>query len=88
MPEPGLAGRSNTPERGEGVVQAFRRDASPYESIRVKLHDLEPNAVYMLTNIDVVGPTETTGHELLEKGLLVFIKDAPGSAVIAYKKKP
>jgi alpha-galactosidase len=78
----------NTPEKGEGVVQMFRRDQSPYESIRVKLHDLEPGAVYTLTNIDVAGTTETTGRELLEKGLLIFIKDSPGSAVITYKKKP
>ena len=77
----------NTPERGEGVVQMFRRSESPYESIRVKLHDLEPGAVYKLTNLDVPGTVEVTGSELMEKGLSISIKDAPGSAIITYKKK-
>jgi alpha-galactosidase len=76
----------NTPENGEGVALAFRRAESPYESIRVKLHDLTPDAVYVLTNLDAPGTTEVSGEELMKKGLLITIKDAPGSAVITYKK--
>ena len=34
------------------MVQAFRRDESFYESIRVKLQRSEPNAVYTLTHLD------------------------------------
>ncbi len=83
-----IAWQFNTPERGEGVVQAFRRDASPYESLRVKLHDLDADAVYLLTNLDVPGPTTATGKEMMEKGLLIPIASAPGSAVISYQKIP
>jgi alpha-galactosidase len=82
-----IAWQFNTPERGEGVVQAFRRSESPYETLRVKLHDLDANAVYTLTNLDDPNSATATGRDLMEKGLLVPITSAPGSAVISYKKK-
>jgi alpha-galactosidase len=73
------------PKQGEGVVRAFRREECPYESIRVKLQGLRPDAVYSLTNLDIPGTKEISGRELLEKGLLIEIKDKPGTAVITYK---
>jgi alpha-galactosidase len=82
-----IAWQFNTPERGEGVVQAFRRAESLYETLRVKLHDLDADAVYTLTNLDVPGTTEAKGRDLMEKGLLIPIEKSPGSAVITYKKK-
>ena len=75
------------PEKGEGVVQAFRRNESPYEALRVRLQGLDPNAVYTVTNVDKAGSKEVSGQELLDKGLSVAIEDQPGSAVILYKKK-
>ena len=84
-PMDGLAVRP--PEKGEGVVQAFRRANSVRESMRVKLRGLEADAVYRLTNFDVAGPMEMTGRELLDNGFPIAIKDRPGAVVIAYKKK-
>jgi alpha-galactosidase len=78
----------DAPERAEGVIRAFRRETSDYESIRVKLQGLTPDAVYELTNLDVPGTVETSGRELLEKGLSIAIGERPGTAVIVYKKKP
>ena len=46
------------------MVQAFRRKESIYESMRGKLHGLEPDAVYTLTHLDSAGTTEMTGREL------------------------
>jgi len=83
-----IAWQFDDPEKGEGMVQAFRRQKSPGESIRVKLHDLDANAVYTVTNFDATGTTEMTGRELADKGLAVTIKDQPGAAIITYKKKP
>jgi alpha-galactosidase len=83
-----IAWQFDCPERGEGMVQAFRRNESVYEVARLKLHGLEPTAVYTLTNLDVPGTTEMTGRELAEPGLPIAIKDRPDSAVIVYKKKP
>ncbi len=76
------------PEKGEGMVQAFRRPKSVYESMRIRLRGLEPDAVYTLTNLDVAGSTEITGRELLDAGLAIVIKDQPGAVLITYKKKP
>jgi hypothetical protein len=43
--------------------------------------------VYVLTNLDIAGTTETTGRELLESGLPVVIKEKPGAAIVTYMKK-
>jgi alpha-galactosidase len=82
-----MAWQFNRPEAGTGMVQAFRRHESPYESIRVKLQGLEKDAVYGLTNLDLPGTTEITGRELSEIGLLITIKSPRGAAIISYKKR-
>lgn len=83
-----IAWQFDRPEVGEGVVQAFRRAECGTESVRVKLHSLEPNAVYLMTNLDAAGTTEMSGRELVEKGISIVMKDKPSSTVILYKKKP
>jgi alpha-galactosidase len=83
-----MAWQFNMPEKGEGMVQAFRRTKSDYESLRVRLQGLEPEAVYTLTNFDVPGAMEMTGKALQDEGLSVAIKSQPGAAIIIYKKKP
>jgi alpha-galactosidase len=82
-----IAWQFNRPELGRGMVQAFRRPNSPYESIRVKLQGLDKDAVYTLTNLDVAGTTEATGRELSEKGLLIVLGNPREAALITYKKK-
>ena len=76
----------NCPETGEGMVQAFRRAESCYEVARFKLHGLNPDALYILHNLDVPGTIQMTGRQLAESGLSVSIKEQPGSAVIVYKR--
>jgi alpha-galactosidase len=83
-----IAWQFDCPEKGEGLVQAFRRGESFYESIRCKLHGLDENAVYTIRNLDRDGAVEVTGRELTEHGLSIATTDRPGSAVILYKKKP
>ena len=46
----GSPGSSTVRSRAKGMVQAFRRAESPYESIRLKLGGLDPDAVYTLTD--------------------------------------
>ncbi len=83
-----IAWQFDCPERGEGMVQAFRRAQSPYDSACVSLHGLEPGAIYTLTNVDAAGSTEAIGRELLEPGLIIVMKDKPASTVIIYRKNP
>ncbi len=82
-----IAWQFDRPEAGEGVVQAFRRAENGEESAKFRLRGLEPDAIYMLNNLDIPGKTEMTGRELLDKGLMIAIKGKPGSAIITYKKK-
>ena len=81
-----MAWQFDCPEDGEGMVQAFRREKSVYESARFKLTGLELNANYTVKNIDACGSKEMTGRELMEKGLVMTIPDQPGAVVITYKK--
>ena len=82
-----MAWQFDCPERGEGMVQAFRRAQSVYESIRARLHGLDADAIYTLTNLDAAGTTEVSGRELLEQGISIVMKDKPASTVIVYREK-
>ena len=82
-----MAWQFDQPERGAGMVQAFRREKSIYDAMQVKLHGLEPKTIYSLVNLDVPGSAESSGRDLMEHGLSVPIKDRPGAVVIAYQKK-
>jgi alpha-galactosidase len=81
-----IAWQFDCPERGEGAVQAFRRKDCPTETARLKLHGLEPDARYTLTNLDDPAPVQMTGRELRDSGLPVTLKAKPGAAVIVYKR--
>jgi len=81
-----IAWQFDLPEKGEGVVQAFRRDKSVYESARFKLAGLDPASRYVVTNLDS-GETRTVGgRELLESGLPVSITERPADAVLSYSR--
>ena len=70
------------------MVQAFRRPNSIYESARLKLHELDAKARYVVTDLDSpTGPQTLTGAELMEKGLLVTAFGQPAALVVTYAKK-
>jgi alpha-galactosidase len=71
---------------GEGMVQAFRRRDSMYAAIGFQLKGLDPNAVYIVTNMDRKGSKRMTGRQLMDGYLLIEITEKPGSALITYKK--
>jgi alpha-galactosidase len=69
------------------MVQTFRREESPYESARIPLRALNPDAHYRVTNVDQPDkPLELTGKELLEKGLPISIPEKPGTAFFLYER--
>ena len=81
-----IAWQFDCPELGEGMVQAFRRGESCYESARFRLSGLDPASTYTVSNLDEQGSVELTGRALMETGLLVAITQQPGSVVITYKR--
>ncbi|MCL6520005.1 MAG: alpha-galactosidase [Armatimonadetes bacterium] len=82
-----IAWQFDHPDLGEGMVQAFRRPASPYESARFKLHGLDPNSEYIITNLDTNQSSIKRGCDLIERGLQIFLKNQPDSAIVSYKRK-
>ena len=81
-----MAWQFDRPDEGEGMVQAFRRSESFYETARFRLRGLDPEAGYVVTNLATEENTEVSGRELGEPGLLVGIAEAPGAAVITYRQ--
>jgi alpha-galactosidase len=81
-----MAWQFDLPEEGEGMVQAFRREKSVYETSRINLIGLEKDAFYTVNDIDTGHQTEIIGRELMGKGLLVNISERPGSAILSYRK--
>jgi alpha-galactosidase len=81
-----MAWQFNCPEMGEGMVQAFRRADSIYESARFVLRDLDPGSRYVVSDLDRSGDAEIEGRKLLGDGLLVDIPGRPGAAIVTYRK--
>ncbi len=71
-----------------GMVQAFRRGESVYETARLPLHGLDPEGRYRVR--DIAGQDAEyvcTGQELLAEGVRVFIGQRPGVALLAYERE-
>jgi hypothetical protein len=68
------------------MIQAVRREKCIFESGRLKLFGLAPDARYEVVDLDRNEPHQATGQELMEKGLLVTIPDQPGAALIHYQR--
>jgi alpha-galactosidase len=81
-----IAWQFDQPERGEGMVQVFRRGESPYESARFALCGLEADAQYTLTDLDSGRKEQRTGRRLMQEGLPVDIPQRPRAVVILYQK--
>jgi alpha-galactosidase len=80
-----LAYQQNRPDKGDGIILAFRRVDCPVERITVKLRGLEPNSRYSLLFEDSGEKVIKTGTELMN-GLLLENKEKPGSLLISYSK--
>ena len=81
-----IAWQFDRPDQGDGMIQAFRRDACDEPAKRFRLGGLDPAADYEITNLDVEGSTRFCGKDLMENGLTVEITDKPGAAVILYTR--
>jgi alpha-galactosidase len=82
-----IAWQFNRPEQGEGMVQAFRRHNSFYESARLKLRELKPNGRYEVVNVEKpAARQEFNGSDLMDKGLLMEILNQPAAVVLTYRE--
>lgn len=81
-----MAWQFDRPESGEGMVQVFRRHNSFYESASFKLFGLDPQADYVVSNLDTGAQEHRSGRRLLTEGLSVAIAAKPGAAIRTYRR--
>lgn len=73
------------PEQGQGFAMFFRRPKAPQTTLEANLHGLDPKANYEVTFVDSDKTQQVNGVELAS--LKVEISDAPGSALMVYRKR-
>jgi len=83
-----MAWQFNRPEKGDGMVQAFRRKECVFLAADMKLCGLKPNARYRITDMDTGKTQEATGEHLMSKGLRIDIDDCPGAVIKVYQELP
>jgi alpha-galactosidase len=80
-----MAYQLDRPDQATGLVVALRRPQSPYETARLTLRGLDPEATYTVTDLDTGEQRTHPGQELLQ-GLGVAIATRPGSALLTYRR--
>jgi alpha-galactosidase len=81
-----LAWQFNRPEKGDGIVQAFRRPGCPNDSLVCRLRGLDPTANYEISALGTEGLSVRSGKELMEPGLTVAIPRQPDAVVLKYQR--
>lgn len=76
------------PDLGEGMIQAFRRPASPIEEVAAVLKGLDPNATYELTDQDSSEKQTKRGDVLMAEGVSLRIQNKPGTKLVVYRRTP
>jgi len=77
------AAQYDRPSEGDGLLQIFRRENSPYDSALFHLHGIDGNAVYILEDLDG-GEVRMSGSELAEVRITI---DVPRTAKIYFYRK-
>ena len=88
-----IAWQFHQPKENTGMIQAFRRAQSPDNSLTLKLHGLDPKAVYEIKDLDEEktdpdhwSPFRARGSTLLEKGLPVSLPGRRYAALLTYRR--
>jgi len=74
------------PERGDGLIQVFRRVDSPYETARLRMRGLKANARYALTDLDTGKTREENSQDLTNGGLRVTMPIARTAALLTFRE--
>ena len=70
---------------GDGIVQIFRRENSPYETASFSLRAIDKSASYRFTDADG-GEFTVSGKELSENGLRISVNEKRKAKLYFYKK--
>ena len=81
-----MAWQFDSPAEDKGMIQAFRRAESPFETARFHLRGLKESASYAMKDLDSEQESRHAGKELMESGLVVSVRNHPGATVLAYHR--
>lgn len=81
-----MAWQCDRSDLGQGMVQVFRRAECADASQVYRLHALNPDDMYSVTNVDDGQSKKVYGKTLMDEGLSVAISEQPGAAIIAYRR--
>ena len=73
------------PETGDGMLQVFKREESPYPSASLNMRKINVSATYRFTDLD--GESfDVSGKELSENGLILQIPEKRIAKIYLYKE--
>jgi alpha-galactosidase len=75
------------PDLGEGMVLAFRRQASAFPEMVAALCGLDTSATYDVRDVDADVTWQSSGADLMESGVAIEIADRPGSRLLIYRRR-
>ncbi len=81
------AAQYNRPEQGDGIVQVFRHEGSPFTDAAFSLGGLSESADYIFTDADDETELLLSGKELAESGFRVHIPEKRTAKLYFYRQK-
>jgi alpha-galactosidase len=82
-----IAWQFDRPDLGTGVIQAFRRPDSPFTAATFPLSGIDPEASYLVTNLDEPSAAITIkGDQLIAPGLAITLSARPSAGIVTYAK--
>ena len=80
-----MASQYHRPDLNEGMILVFRRAESPYQTVELALHGLDPQVTYELSYDSTGTSARQTGAELMEQ-LRLTLPKRHQSELIVYRK--
>ncbi len=75
----------NCPENGDGMVQAFRHEKSPFAVADFKLSGLDASKTYRITDLDDNSFYDASGEDLMNNGINIKTASARSAKIYVYK---
>ena len=74
----------NRPSYGDGIIEVFRREHSPYETAIFELKGIDKESNYKFTDLDG-GEFTISGSEIVEKGLKLTVAEKRKAKIYIYQ---
>ncbi len=79
------ASQFNRPENGDGMVQAFRHEKSPFAVADFRLYGLDSSKLYRITDLDAENSYDVSGEILMNTGLNIRTDSPRTAKIYVYK---